>query len=316
MERAVKWLLGGPLPVDALACLVEAMAFQFNGVLVHEWHTSQAHIGVIEISDGKLALTRVSDIDVKNMSGDLLATCKGHRAVITRLVALEHGLFASGAADGTVKVWASSGREVANLEGHACTVIQLCALSDGRLASLDEKAIVKIWQDGVCIMSFDVSNGVSACWIGIRPAGMVALSSGLIAILLGGAVEIWNSCTGLLVKKLDNHCMTTTTMVALDEESIMVSGLREKRLVYEIWNTTSGMRLKRFDGFSDWYKFQAVLLPDGSVAARSNGGDTWFTVIAPDYSIRRVNTKYHVSALVSTSRGLATLHPNMVCIWK
>ena len=75
MERAVKWLLGGPLPVGELACLVEAMAFQFNGVLVHEWHTSQAPIGQahigIEISDGKLALTRVSDIDVKNMSGDM-----------------------------------------------------------------------------------------------------------------------------------------------------------------------------------------------------------------------------------------------------
>jgi hypothetical protein len=50
MDRAVKWLLGGPLPVEALVYLVEAMAFQFNGVLVHEWNTSQVHIG-IEISD-------------------------------------------------------------------------------------------------------------------------------------------------------------------------------------------------------------------------------------------------------------------------
>jgi WD40 repeat protein len=315
MERAFKWLLGGPLPVDELACLVETMAFQFDGILVNEWNTSQAHIGIIEISDGKLALTRVSDIDVKNMSGDLLATCKGHRAVIMCLVALKHGLFASGAADGTVKVWASSGREVAHLEGHACTVIQLCALPDGCLASLDEKAIVKIWQDAVCITSFDVSNGILECWIGIRPAGLAALSSGLIAILLGGTVAIWNSRTGLLVKKLDNHRMFATTMVALDEEAIMVSGLRKGRLVYEIWNTTTCMRLKRFDGFSDWYKFQAVLLPDGSVATRSRC-ETWFTVIAPDYSIRRVHTKYHVSGLVSTSRGLATLHPNMVCIWK
>lgn len=104
-------------------------------------------------------------------------------------------------------------------------------------------------------------------------------------------------------------------MVALDEEVIIVSGLRKERLVYEIWNTITGMRLKRFDGFSDWYKFQAVLLPDGSVATRSRG-ETWFQVIAPDYSIQRVDTKYHVSGLVSTSRGLVTLHPNLVCIWK
>jgi WD40 repeat protein len=143
MEQAFPWLLKGPLPVDGIVRVVETLAFEFKGIVTDQWQASLA-LNCVEISHGKLALTRRADIDVRDMSGIVLATCKGRKDMVMCLTSLDNGLWASGSADHDVRIWNSSGREVAVLKGHERAVTRLCALSDGRLASLDVVGNVKV----------------------------------------------------------------------------------------------------------------------------------------------------------------------------
>lgn len=322
MGHAFQWLLQGPLPVDGIVHLVEALAFEFKGIVVDQWNASLS-FKCVEISNGKLALTRRADIDVRNMSGVLLAVCKGHKNMVMYLTSLDSGRFASGSADCDVRIWTSSGQEVAILRGHERAVHRLCALSDGRLASLDLEGNVKVWQNDTCTTSFNVINMPGLCVDGLAPGllafapgHVAALSSSLMAICSFGRVSIWNSNTGQMVKTLGTHHVSYKTVVTLSEEVIMVSGMSNGNVVYETWNTTAGQCLDAFAEHSNQCRLQAVTLPDGSVVTCSYG-HAGFHVIEPNAVIRRFNTPHLVLEMASTRRGLVTLHPgDLACIWR
>jgi hypothetical protein len=76
----------------------------------------------------------------------LLRTLSGHASTVNALAVLPDGRLASGASDGTIKLWdPASGQLQATLEGHSGPVNALAVLPDGRLASGGDDRTIKLW---------------------------------------------------------------------------------------------------------------------------------------------------------------------------
>ena len=76
----------------------------------------------------------------------LVATLRGHVDGVTALAVLADGRLASGAGDGTVRVWDATGRSApVVLAGHEGRVTALAVLPDGRLASGADDRTVRVW---------------------------------------------------------------------------------------------------------------------------------------------------------------------------
>ena len=79
------------------------------------------------------------------ISSELIASSVRHTGEVTALVALPDRHIASGAADGSVRVWDQGGHEPRVFHLHAGRILALAALPDGRIASSAIDGPVRVW---------------------------------------------------------------------------------------------------------------------------------------------------------------------------
>lgn len=143
-------------------------------------------------------------------------------------------LVATGSRDKTAKIFSSSGLQIlATLKGHrrgvhalqfspVDQVIVTAADSTLRMFNLQDFSLVKTFQGHDCsVLNFDF------------------LSSGLQILSVGsdGNVKLWDCKTNECMKTIDAHSGNTWTLSLTDDDSMLVTGGQDEKLV--IWSDTT-----------------------------------------------------------------------------
>lgn len=216
----------------------------------------------------------------------------GHTDWVSCLEWLSDERFASGSADGTIKIWdLTTGKCILTLQGHIL-VRSLILLSDGRLASGYLDGTIKIWNltTGECVrtmrshihtvISFvqlskeqliSVSVDRIATWnlgtgrcektvVGNRKGGIILhFSNGRLAGTLGeGIINIWDLDTIQPVQTLqENH---VKYMVGLPNKQLLTIPVNNTAI--KIWDLKTGQCVQTFYEHTSWVK-SYILLPGG-----------------------------------------------------
>ncbi|MCX5960863.1 MAG: NB-ARC domain-containing protein, partial [Cyanobacteria bacterium] len=124
----------------------------------------------------------------------LLRTLTGHGSTVNALAVLPDGRLASGADDGTIKLWdPASGQLQATLEGHSGPVNALAVLPNGRLASGAGDRTIKLWDpaSGQLQATLEGHSGpVNA--LAVLPDGRLASGAG------DRTIKLWDPASGQL----------------------------------------------------------------------------------------------------------------------
>ncbi|MFN7895226.1 MAG: hypothetical protein ACK5Q6_03570, partial [Cyanobacteriota bacterium] len=122
----------------------------------------------------------------------LLRTLSRHGSTVNALAVLPDGRLASGAGDGTIKLWdAASGQLQATLKRHSDAVNTLAVLSDGRLASGAFDNTIKLWDPASGQLQAtleDHSDWVRA--LAVLPDGRLASGAG------DRTIKLWDQASG------------------------------------------------------------------------------------------------------------------------
>jgi len=206
--------------------------------------------------------------------GMLEMTLVGHTTGVQCVCALGDGRVASGADDGSIKIWnTETGQCDLTLSGHKRWVSSLCVLGDRLVSgSMDNTAsTVKIWniESGKCELTFTEgrhTGGVkSLCPIGndrvacvycyeIIKIFNISTGSGQLVPWQGSCLcilrdirfamtasrnilKIWNMETDECVRELNDHTNWITSLCCL-EDGRVISGCNDDTI--KIWNTDTG----------------------------------------------------------------------------
>jgi WD40 repeat protein len=133
-----------------------------NDQVLHEWSivSGEGDIAVYSIDSspdsqylllaGTLQVNRYSIVDspvqLRSLSGDLVAELKGHRGgVLSAKFSSDGKLILTGGMDGTVKVWDFSGKQKSQWKAHSGWVRSAIFLDNQRVASVGDDGLVKVW---------------------------------------------------------------------------------------------------------------------------------------------------------------------------
>ncbi len=153
----------------------------------------------------------------------------------TALIALPDQCLASGANDGSIKIWdlkkEAAEASVHNLVAHKKTVTALITLPDDRLASCSVDGTIKIWdaKNGNCLRTLKEINeydGITETFV-----ALAALPDGRLASASTNHIKLWDITTGACVEKLDN-IQTVCVLTALPDGRLASASEKEIRL----WN--------------------------------------------------------------------------------
>jgi WD40 repeat protein len=178
----------------------------------------------------------------------LQQTLSGHSEGVESLTDLGDGLMASGAIDGSIRVWEVIKNESKYIfdrsnGGHSSVVYSLVKLSDGYLASGSADFTIKIWnlKTGALVITFDRTRGGhnSAVY------SLVALETGFLASSSADmTVKVWDINILELKYTFDRtnggHADSVKSLAVL-ENGFLASASLDKTV--KIWDVTLG-RLK------------------------------------------------------------------------
>lgn len=162
-----------------------------------------------------------------------LFSLKGHHRGVNTLAWSHDGRLASGANDGTIKIWdAVDGECKLSPSGHSEGIYSLAWSQDGqRLASASKESIIKIW---------NTENGRCMAWVQGQSQLIRSLSwspDGRLAGADGDTIRIWDSATGKCLSRLEGHTHQVWSVTWSEDGSKLASASRDKTI--KIWDTAA-----------------------------------------------------------------------------
>jgi hypothetical protein len=162
----------------------------------------------------------------------LLRTLSGHGSTVNTLAVLPDGRLASGADDGTIKLWdPASGQLQATLAGHSRGVNALAVLPDGRLASGADDGTIKLWDPATGRLQATLaghSGGVNA--LAVLPDGRLASGA------FDNTIKLWDPASGQLQATLKGHSGPVMALAVLPDGRL-ASGANDRTI--KLWDPTS-----------------------------------------------------------------------------
>lgn len=159
-------------------------------------------------------------------------TAEGHQDVVTAIIALKDGAFASCSYDRTIKIWNSQGVCLKTFEAHSGWIYSLIELKDGTLASSSSDKTVKLWnREGVCIKTFEGHTDTVSVLIELHDGTIVSGSHDKTIKLWSRQNSFWpfsSSC----IKTLEGHTDHVRTLNEL-KNGILASGSNDNTI--RIW---------------------------------------------------------------------------------
>lgn len=221
--------------------------------------------------------------------------------------------FASGDADGILKIWDTSARRIIRQwQAHTNDLNSVVFPSDGQsILTAGRDGAIKLWdfRTGSLLRQFAGHRG-SVSTISVSPDGK-RIASG------GDAVRIWELRTGRLLNtfgsRSDGNPAISQLAFSKDGSRLVVGGIDTTQL----WSVATGRVLRTFEGVMSQLpglkidKVYVAISPDGNrIAAAGNaGGSIWVWDAQTGKSLRTINAySMSVAALMFTrdSNGLLT----------
>lgn len=169
---------------------------------------------------------------------------------------------ASGAADGTVKLWeAATGKKVSTLAGHSGSVSSVAFSLDGsRVASASADNTVKLWNaaSGQEIATL-VGHLEGVRSVAFNPDGR-RLASGA----MDNTVKLWDSTTGKSIATLDGHSSAVLSVAFSPDGTRVASGSWDNTV--RIWDVATGKELTTLIGHLEGV-WSVAFSPDGKRVA-------------------------------------------------
>jgi WD40 repeat protein len=230
------------------------------------------------------------------------ARLEGHSANVNTLCVLPDGRIASGAADGTIRLWdVGTGAEVARLEVHGFGGVgALCVLPDGKLAS--GNSALRIWNletgeevagleghsHALCVLADGRLASGSKSGIQLwdvkavgKPAALdcpsnafCLLPDGRLASACADFIQLLDVDTGAETRRLEGHTRFVNALCVLSDGRL-ASGSNDNTI--RLWDVNTGAETARLEGRPElaWEVVSLCVLPDGRLASGSE-----------DYAIR------------------------------
>jgi WD40 repeat protein len=168
----------------------------------------------------------------------------GHYSEIQSVVFSPDGrIWASGSADGTVKIWdLSTGAELRSLKADSRTVYSIAFSPDGKiLGSGGFDQTVKLW---------DVSSGVNLRIINAREVvSSIAFSPDGKIIASGcwdATVKLWDANSGAEIRTLRGQSVMNNSVAFSPDGNILAAGSEEKTIT--LWDVSTGSQLHTLKG--------------------------------------------------------------------
>jgi WD40 repeat protein/transcriptional regulator with XRE-family HTH domain len=160
-----------------------------------------------------------------------VGTLRGHRWLVSAVSFAPHGLLASVAYGGQVRLWdARSGRLLKTIQGYSRLMSALAFSPDGGLlAQGDDNGVVRVWDlsSGRCLAA--MQGHVGPVWtISWRSDGMSFASGGD-----DREVKLWEARTGRLLKSFGGHTVVIWALAFSPDGALLASGGADK--VIRLW---------------------------------------------------------------------------------
>ena len=169
-------------------------------------------------------------------SGTTLKKYEGHdQAVKAVAVSRDGKLFVSGSADKSVVVWdADTGKQLRAFLGHPKEVIAVAVRPDGKqIASASDDGSIKLWPLTTADEHREAADATDRVWaVAYSPDGKTFAAAGA-----DRTVRLYDAVTGKLLKPLAGHKGSVTTVVFLDNATLLTAAGDK---VAKIWNLAAG----------------------------------------------------------------------------
>jgi WD40 repeat protein len=284
-----------------LLCYLKAdlKGFDFSNLAV--W---QAYLLGVNLHDVNFAHADLS----KSVISDTLS------ATLTVTFSPDGTLFATGNADGEVRIWQTKdGRKRLSCEGHQSWVWSVAFSPDGKtLASGSNDHTVKLWDasTGQCLRTF--SGHTNWVWsVAFSPDGKTLASGSN-----DHTVKLWDTSTGQCLKTLHEHTGAVWSVAfSPDGQTLLSSGDDTIRL----WDAKTGQLLKTLDGHTDYVR-SIAFSPDGKTAISGSHDTTirlWDLASGNCLNVFRGHPNYVLSvAFNPNGRTIASSsHDTTIRLW-
>jgi len=315
-------------PVSGLALLTDGRlaSISWGTIAIHDLETGESQnlveeyhgtllVPLAALPEGRLAVGRHDNtIGVLNLAGvaepltDLAGShdsdgdpilrdqlfesvLQGHSSWVSALALMPDGRLASGAKDGTIKLWNLATREAkVTLEGHSTRVSALAPMPDGRLASASEDGTIKLW-------SVTLGEGASTLDRHLRPVrALTLLPDGRLA---SGSddrtIKLWSLETARPQRTLMGHSESVRALALLPDGKLLSGSWDGTIKVWDIAADEIEVSLDKIPYLREVNAF--ALLPDGRFA--SANGDKTIRLCSPKTGEVEMSLEGHLNYVLS-----------------
>ena len=219
---------------------------------------------MVVLTDGKLAVGSsaqdlvVWDVDTKRCEWRWYSLTTSF-VTLFPMVAMPHGMFASGSDDSLVRLWDITHLSIKVLSGHRHQVNALALLPDGALASAssDKKVIVWDVHSGSCVRQLE-GHSMPVVSLAVLSEDRLAAGS------MSNHICVWDVLTGECLQRLWGPGGPVRTLAVLIDGTL-ASGSDDGTV--EVWDPDSGECVHFIRGHSGHAITHLAVLPNGQLVS-------------------------------------------------